>query len=217
MSSDDDRPPSQEWIDEDRKWKKFSVGKYVYFRWSTACNSKNRFKGVVVDHWSKRSQSVRTDYLVIKTFGFSEDTYVMGKDIREIFVLPNKTTLMSTNGDEDIRKIAVRRWHDRDGWSQDRSQVTASKGTPNMEIEPGLMSGSTTGGNNSPVGDVKISLGRSLGGVKKHKRIATPQPTPSGNCQIMTTLSDCVFARHSKRSLIGRRLHNKFAFANDIY
>jgi hypothetical protein len=41
------------WCKEDQLWRKLAVNKFVYFRWSTAFNTKNRFKGVVTDHVSR--------------------------------------------------------------------------------------------------------------------------------------------------------------------
>lgn len=108
------------WSREDQAWRKFSINKFVYFRWSTGFNSKNRFKGIVTDHVSRLGpKGIRIDYLTIKTFGISEDRYRMGKDIRELLVLPNKTSLMETRDEDELRRHAIRRWGSREpgnGW-----------------------------------------------------------------------------------------------------
>jgi len=242
---------------EDKKWKHNAVGKYVYFRWSTACNSKNRFKGVVTDHWSrvtKEGRTVtstintvpRTDFLVVKTFGYSEDTYVMGKDIREIFLLPNKSILMSANSDDDVRKLSIRRWHCKEGWTEDiltsgtpkKPTSTIAVAAKKLHLEKSasstLCSGATTAGSNSPVSaDIGVSkIVAPMG--KKQKRSITPSlPTPlpspasqpAARLPLMTSppmhaeVSESgiyIFAQHSKKSLIARRLANRFAFANGI-
>jgi hypothetical protein len=98
----------------------------------------------------------------------------------------------------------------------------------------GLMSGSTTGGNNTPIGDVKISLVRDAGGpvVKKHKKttappVPTPLPTPAGGMTMTMSFPTSlvpadmgegisVYAQHSKRSFIGRRLRNQVAFSSGV-
>ena len=120
--SDDEgsRGPANDplWSAVDKEWSKSCVNKYVYFRWSTAFNSKNRFKGIVTGHRSRIDESQkRIDFLTIKTFGFSEDRYRMGKDVRELFVLPNKTSLMMpASVEEELKSRAVRRWSLKEGW-----------------------------------------------------------------------------------------------------
>lgn len=120
--SDDEGSPGPandpRWTAIDKEWSKSCVNKHVYFRWSTAFNSKNRFKGVVTGHRSRIDESQkRIDFLVINTFGFSEDRYRMGKDIRELFVLPNKTSLMMpAAGEEELKSRAVLRWSFKEGW-----------------------------------------------------------------------------------------------------
>lgn len=114
-----------------RQWQKSALHKYVYFRWSTAHNSKNRFKGVVTGHKAKLvaqagGKARRRDYLVIKTFGMSEDTYVIGKDIREFYVLPSKAQLMECKTDEEIKAIAVRRWTAMQGWQRMKHELDAN-------------------------------------------------------------------------------------------
>ena len=110
--SDSDDPGN---FEEDKPWLKWAVNKFVYFRWSTAHNSKNRFKGIVTGHKSRQKNS-RIDFLLIKTFGYSEDEYVMGKDIREMYVLPKKSILLQINNDQDARKFAIKKWSCKNGW-----------------------------------------------------------------------------------------------------
>lgn len=130
--TDGSPPPSNDpqWEKEDMKWRKFAVGKYVYFRWSTAFNSKNRFKGIVTEHASRcGGKNGRFDFLTIKTFGISEDRYRMGKDIRELLVLPNKASLMESNDEEELKLRAVRRWSARDGWTDSKEALSSSAST----------------------------------------------------------------------------------------
>jgi hypothetical protein len=104
----------------------------VYFRWSTAFNSKNRFKGIVTDHVSRAaSKGQRIDFLTIKTFGISEDRYVMGKDIRELFVFASKTALMLEGTEEEVKQRAVMRWGIKDGWiNVEDDSVSTQASTP---------------------------------------------------------------------------------------
>ena len=113
-SAPDDDPV---WREEDKRWRQSCLHKCVYFRWSTAFNSKNRYRGIVTGHRSRvDTRGVRVDYLTIKTFGSTEDRYVMGKDIRELHVLPNKTSLMEAGTDEEVRARAVRKWCCKENW-----------------------------------------------------------------------------------------------------
>ena len=126
------------WDSEDKRWRSYTHNKFVYFRWSTAHNSKNRFKGIVLEHRSRVPRpgytitstlsdgSRRVDYLDIKTYGISEDTYVMGKDIREMYILPSKSVLMGITSDEEARKLAVRKWTSKFGWNVEESSTTST-------------------------------------------------------------------------------------------
>ena len=108
------------WTAVDKEWTKACLNKNVFFRWSTAFNSKNKFKGIVTEYRSRidsQKGGERIDFLVIKTYGYSEDRYRMGKDIRELYVLPNKTSLMMGGSEEEIKARAVSKWHWRDGWT----------------------------------------------------------------------------------------------------
>ena len=117
-SSEDEFVKDSVWLKKDSEWRKYSFGKYVYFRWSTAHNSKNRFKGVVVGHKSRMSgDNRRLDLLTIKTYGFSEDEYVIGKDVREMFVFDTKKKLNEITCDNDARRSCIRKWSSKEGWT----------------------------------------------------------------------------------------------------
>lgn len=123
-AKDGNPPPagSPEWTKIDMQWNTACVRKHVFFRWSTAYNSKNKFKGIVTAHKSRQKAGIaggRMDYLVIKIFQgeSSEDRYMMGKDIRELYVLPNKTALMQPGSEDEIKARAVRKWTSKHGWT----------------------------------------------------------------------------------------------------
>ena len=237
---------NQVWDSEDKKWKSFAVNKFVYFRWSTAHNSKNRFKGVVLDHRSRvpRSgytvtstlidSSKRVDYLDIKTFGISEDTYVMGKDIREMYVLPNKTVLMSAATEDDIRKHAIRKWTSKQGWiegndlvgSSNSTAASTSVNTPKISSVSKLPDDSSVStaatSASAPIAKKRKPLIGPSGSKKRTSNgtetpsFAFPPITPFGNLKIPESNAAGIHgsARHTKRSFAYRI---KFAFSDGIY
>lgn len=122
-----------EWTKIDKVWRKNSVGSFVFFRWSTAFNSKNRFRGSITEHVSRATaKGQRIDFLTIKTFGISEDRYVMGKDIRELFVFASKTALMLDGTEDEIKQRAVLKWSVKDGWAsiEESDGISTQASTP---------------------------------------------------------------------------------------
>jgi len=251
-SSDDDygnessRAPvgNPVWDSEDKKWKNLALNKYVYFRWSTAHNSKNRFKGVVLDHRSRvprsgytvtstlSDNSRRVDYLDIKTFGISEDTYVMGKDIREMYVLPNKTVLMTAATEDDIRKHAIRKWTSRHGWTDGNevagsaSTASTSASTPRISsVTPSSRDDSVSTASTAVVQKKRKPSAEPAGGKKRTSNGTdttsshygqTPSVIPVADLFIPETDAAGIhgIARHSKRSFAYRI---KLAFSDGIY
>lgn len=217
------------WEAEDKKWKNLTVGKYVYFRWSTAHNSKNKFRGVVLEHRSRvprpgytvtstlSDNSRRVDYLDIKTYGISEDTYVLGKDIREMYVLPSKSVLMNAETEEDIRQLAIRKWTSRYGWA-DKAEMSSSTSTAasTPKISAAVPIEQST---------ASSSVGREVKKQKyygKKRRNSYEPPVPPPSAISFTDLhipeSDAGgihgMARHTKRAFAYRV---KFAFSDGIY
>jgi hypothetical protein len=132
---EDPSTPTSAWLAADKQWSKACLNKHVYFRWSTAFNSKNKFRGIVTEHRSRVERSrnnERLDFLVIKVFGSTEDRYRMGKDIRELYVLPNKTSLMMTGSDDELRSRAIRRWTWKEGWVE---RTDSEKGVESTQAE----------------------------------------------------------------------------------
>ena len=111
-----------QWDAEDAVWEEKAVGYYCYFRWSSGCSTKNKFKGIVTDHSSciPPGEGKRVDFLTIKAFGSTEDRYKMKKDIREIFIFANKSSLFRPETDEEIRRSAIRKWTMREGWTDNK-------------------------------------------------------------------------------------------------
>ena len=187
------------WTKGDMTWKKFAVHKYVYFRWSTAFNSKNRFKGIVTEHASRLGgRNVRFDFLTIKTFGISEDRYRMGKDIRELLVLPNKTSLMETNDEEELKLRAVRRWSARDGWTDSKESLSSASTQATTPI--------------AKARDIKpkkkiVKLPQAIkkAELRQTKKKASDSDTSEGVY---------ITAVHGKPSLAGTLLAGKFCFYN---
>ena len=260
-SSDDDyanessRAPvgNPTWDMEDKKWKNLAVNKYVYFRWSTAHNSKNRFKGIVLDHRSRvprpgytitttlSDNSRRVDYLDIKTFGISEDTYVMGKDIREMYVLPNKTVLMSSESEDEIRKHAIRKWTSRQGWIEGGEMMSSSTASTSAST-PRISSSAASAKMAAASDDCSVTTtARSTAAVVMKKRkpsvestgghskkrtsngaadtaviMTFPSMIPLADLYIPETSAGGIHgvARHSRRGFAHRI---KFAFSNGIY
>ena len=203
---EDGSPPPEsdlEWKKTDDLWRKFAVNKYVFFRWSTAFNSKNKFKGIVTDHASRIGpKGVRIDFLTIKTFGFSEDRYRMGKDIRELFVLPNKTSLMEPVGEDELKTRAVRKWNN--GWTDQllscESSVSTQASTPRIIVQqkPQKLE-------KPVVPKKKVKLPQVV--IEKRKRGRPPlnRPEPDG------IYIEC---RHGRQTVAGSRLGGRFSFFN---
>ena len=217
------------WEAEDKKWKNYAVGKFVYFRWSTAHNSKNKFRGVVLEHRSRvprpgytvtsvlSDNSRRVEYLDIKTYGISEDTYVMGKDIREMYVLPSKSVLMNAETEDDIRRLAVRKWTSKNGWesrSETSSNTSTAASTPKISASIPIEQSTAA----SSVGQVKKP--RHYGKKQRRNSYEPIPPPPSAisftDLFIPETDGDGIFgmARHTKRAFAHRI---KFAFSVGIY
>jgi hypothetical protein len=197
---EDGLPPPKsdlEWKKTDDLWRKFAVNKYVFFRWSTAFNSKNKFKGIVTDHASRIGpKGVRIDFLTIKTFGFSEDRYRIGKDIRELFVLPNKTSLMEPVAEEELKARAIRKWNN--GWTDQmssESSVSTQASTPRLGVQqkPPKM-------DKPVVHKKKVKLPQAV--IEKRER---GRPEPDG------IYIEC---RHGRETIAGSRLGGRFSFFN---
>ena len=200
-----------EWTRIDKQWRAACVKKPVFFRWSTAFNSKNKFKGLVTQHKSRKSTAfsgsksqARIDFLVIKVFGSSEDRYMMGKDVRELYVLPNKTALMEPSSEEEIKAKAVRKWTAKEGWVEnscsllDDSAVCTAAETPLIT-------------------EVRKNHSRRIKAAKlvpRETKIATGSIPVSNEEMINTVVSGGVLVatKHGKRSMAARIA--QFAFYN---
>jgi hypothetical protein len=200
------------WTKEDQVWRKAAVNKHVYFRWSTAFNSKNRFKGVVTEHVSRKGpKGNRLDYLTIKTFGISEDRYRMGKDIRELLVLPNKTSLMETSNEDQLRDRSVRKWNVRDpgnGWTESSnadSMATMSTQATTPVVEPVKKARKVV---KLPAVVSKIpKIKETRKYIKKASRAETEKPKDNAE-------GIYIHSKHGKRTLAGSLLFGKFSFFN---
>jgi hypothetical protein len=196
-----------------KQWKSLALNKYVYFRWSTAHSSQNRFKGLITGYKAKCKLNRRVDYLIIKTIGMSEDTYVVGKDVREFYVLPSKSALMDAKDEEAIRQTAIRKWTWRDGWvnkgkreaeqlvdEKPRQKDTLVDELKSEQLKP--MSISVSQAPTAP-GTPVVAV-RPKTKKKKAERPLHPVDLPP----LTTTL---VSSRHTFRGMAGRI--KKFAFA----
>ena len=231
------------WTAEDKRWRSLAVNKPVYFRWSTAHSSKNRFKGMVVGHKSRSRNGERVDYLGIKTFGFSEDQYVMGKDIRELFLMASKGVLIEAKTEEDVRRGALKRWSWKEGWmdlvegkSMERG-VVAGKSMERTEAKGKAMEKppheSTTHAHKSTTQDLLESSTRASSTVNSPQSRSPPsvgartigkrKPKPSrpsiSSDHKSTTLPSFtgihVEAKHSGSCLVGRI--EGFSFAEGLF
>lgn len=218
-------PPGNDesWKQEDNRWRKLAVNKYVYFRWSTAFNSKNRFKGIVTEHASRLGpRGTRMDYLTIKTFGISEDRYRMGKDIREILVLPNKTSLMETSVEDELRARAVRRWSvkaEPPGWEEMDSE--SSSNTPAV-VSASVVSTQASTPIVAPMKPVEIKK------PKPEKKTVVKLPAAALNLDkrkrgrppklvaLIDKMEDgiVIHAKHGVRTIAGSKLAGVFSFYN---
>jgi hypothetical protein len=145
----------------------------------------------------------RLDFLTIRTLGISEDRYRMGKDIRELLVLPNKTSLMETIDEEELKERAIRKWSTRDGWTDATESMTSASTQASTPV---------TAKHQEPIKElqVKKKVIRLPHAIKKVE-VRTVQKKPG---DLENSEGVIVTAVQTKSSIAGKLLAGKFSFYN---